>query len=297
VKTLSEALRAHLAQETTTLATLWRVLRVDGQVFGWCDHDQDLVIASVTYRASQGLTPTAAHSTQDFAVDTLDVTAFLDVSTETELLAGLWDNALVTVGECNWASPPAAFDDNVLILRHGNLGQVTRQNGQFTAEIRGLSQRLTTRTGLAYAPTCPWRSAQWDSATQTFVASVECGADLVGLGFIHDGTVTGVGVDPTMEAVASGQAEPEGYYNAGLLHFLTGANAGITREVRLWQGGHWYFYRPWPFAIQVGDTYRAVHGDDKTEATCRDTFHNLVNFLGFTHIPGVFKAYQTPTQF
>jgi uncharacterized phage protein (TIGR02218 family) len=36
----------------------------------------------------------------------------------------------------------------------------------------------------------------------------------------------------------------------------------------------------------VGDTLVAVAGCDRQLTTCRDKFHNTVNFRGFPHIPG-----------
>jgi len=63
VKTVSPALAGHLAQETTTLATCWRLARADATVRGYTDHDADLVIDDsalglpanpVTYEAAAG---------------------------------------------------------------------------------------------------------------------------------------------------------------------------------------------------------------------------------------------------
>ena len=39
MKTLSEALQAHLDEGTTTLARRRRILRADGVAFGFTDHD------------------------------------------------------------------------------------------------------------------------------------------------------------------------------------------------------------------------------------------------------------------
>ncbi len=296
MKDLSAGLLAHLATSTTTLATLWRVIRfLDGASFGWIDHDRDLTIAGVVYRASEGLTPTAAHSTDTFAVDTLDVTAFLDVSTEADLNAGIWDNALVTVAEVNWASPPVAFDNNLLILRHGRLGPVTRQLGRFTAEIRGLTQALSTRIGIAYTDTCPWYHAQWNGST--FVSSVECGVNLAALGFIKTGTLTSVGTDPTLTASDSAQAQANNYFDEGYLKFTSGPNSVLgAREVRRWTDREFRFHRPWPYAMASGHAYTAVRGDDKTRGTCKGVYNNLINFLGFDP-PGTNKLYENRVGF
>ena len=54
MKSVSGALATHLAGAVTTLATCWRVTRTDGAVFGFTDHDRDLVVSSVTYAAASG---------------------------------------------------------------------------------------------------------------------------------------------------------------------------------------------------------------------------------------------------
>lgn len=77
MKAFSPALTAHYQKPVTTLAELWRVTRTDGEVFGWCTHDQDVTIDGVLYRASQGLAPSSANTTNDLSVDSLDVTVFL----------------------------------------------------------------------------------------------------------------------------------------------------------------------------------------------------------------------------
>jgi uncharacterized phage protein (TIGR02218 family) len=292
MKQLAPALLAHLAQDVTTIATGWRVQRRDGQVFGWVDHDLDVTIAGLTYSASAGLRPSSVRSTDDFSVDTLDVSIFLDVGTERDIASGVWDDAEVVVFEYNWSAPPPALDDNVILLRVGHLGEISRANGVLSAEIRGLMQRLTTRIGRAYSPTCPWLHGRWDAPSQTYVSSAECGIDAGS--WSRNGQVTGVGSALACQDMTSGEAD--GFFNEGLLTFTTGANANVTREVRRWMNHTFELYRPFPFAILVGDAYRALAGDDKTHTTCRQKFSNLVNFGGFPFLPGQAAVFAAPTK-
>jgi uncharacterized phage protein (TIGR02218 family) len=293
MKQLSPALLAHLAQDVTTIATGWRVQRRDGQVFGWVDHDLDVTIAGVTYLASAGLRPSSVRSTDDFSVDTLDISIFLDVGTEHDIVVGVWDDAEVVVFAYNWSVPPAAMDDNVLILRCGHLGELTRSNGQLTAEIRGLTQRLTTRIGRAYTASCPWRHGRWDIPSQQYVSNPECGIDAEA--FARNGLVSALGDDPVLECVDTTSGEPDGFFHEGLLTFTAGPNHNVTREVRRWTNHTFSLYRPFPFVIAVGDPYRALAGDDKSVVTCQQRFHNLVNFGGFPWIPGQAAVFTAPT--
>ena len=291
MKTISADLRAALAQDTTTIATGWRVIRVDGEVFGFTDHDEDVTIDGVTYYASGGLVPSATTQSDNFQVGTMDVTIFLTVTTEAEIRAGMWDNALVTVFEYDWSNPPAAFGTDVLVVRHGNLGIVKRMNNVFTAEVRGLTQRLARTIGRAYSPTCPWRHALWNGST--YEASTECGVSLSGM--IHAGTVTAVDSSYSTSVFTMSTLQAAAYFNEGLITFTDGDNRGITREIRSYAvSGEVRLYLPYANAVTVGDAYSVVRGDDKRHQTCKDTFDNLDNFGGFPHIPGIMNVYRTP---
>jgi Uncharacterized conserved protein (DUF2163) len=66
-------MRAHLDEETTRLAAIWRITRKDGQQFFFTDHDRDVVFGGDTYRADAGFERTAIRSDAGFAVDNLDL--------------------------------------------------------------------------------------------------------------------------------------------------------------------------------------------------------------------------------
>ena len=94
MRTISADLRAALAQDTTTIATAWRVIRFDGLIFGFTDHDEDAMIDGMAYVASEGLQASSTTQTDSLQVGSLDCTVFPTVSTETEIRAGVWDNAV-----------------------------------------------------------------------------------------------------------------------------------------------------------------------------------------------------------
>jgi hypothetical protein len=55
MKTISSGMSSHLSEEVTTLCTCWKIVRQDGQVFGFTDHDMDL-----TFSASDLMNPRPA---------------------------------------------------------------------------------------------------------------------------------------------------------------------------------------------------------------------------------------------
>jgi hypothetical protein len=72
-KIISPAMRAHLDEETTRLAAIWRITRKDGQQFFFTDHDRDIGFGGEVYRADAGFARTAIRSDAGFAVDNLDL--------------------------------------------------------------------------------------------------------------------------------------------------------------------------------------------------------------------------------
>ena len=153
MKSISTAMRAHLNQSTTSLASCWRIVRNDGKVFTFTDHDQDLVVDGLTYEANGSFTRTAVQSSSDLSVDNLEITGFFSGNGifENELRAGLFDNAAVFLFMVNWQD----LTMGVINLRRGTIGQVilTKQ-GKYQAELRGMMQPLSQNIGETFSYNC-----------------------------------------------------------------------------------------------------------------------------------------------
>ncbi len=153
MKAVTGAMAAHLAGSVTTLATCWRVQRTDGVVYGFTDHDRDLTLSGLSYRAATGYQRSAIASRADLSVDENELTGILDAAeiTEADLRAGLWDGAEVRIFLVNHRDPTMGD----LKLRRGRLGEVVvNDDGTFRAELRGLSQALQQTIGEQYTPEC-----------------------------------------------------------------------------------------------------------------------------------------------
>jgi uncharacterized phage protein (TIGR02218 family) len=152
-RTVSTALQNHLAGELTTLATCWRVQRRDGVVFYFTDHDQAITFEGETYSATSGYDRTAVSGTAGFKVDELNLSGFFTDGSleESEMRNGLFDFAEITIFIVNYND----LSMGNMILRRGNLGEVEiTPNGQFRAELRGLTQRLSQNIGEKYQAEC-----------------------------------------------------------------------------------------------------------------------------------------------
>jgi uncharacterized phage protein (TIGR02218 family) len=276
MKTLTPALAAHLAGETTTLATCWKLTRRDSSVLGFTDHDRDLTVAGVTYQASTGFTPSAIASSGALNVDNLDVEGMLDAGaiTEADLLAGLYDHAQIDIFEVNYQNPA----DGTLPLRTGWLGEVTVQDGRFLAEVRGLTQPLAQRIGELYSPTC--RASLGDARCKVAMAPRT-----------RTGTLTGTTSRSVLRDTA--RTEPAGTFNFGTITFTSGANAGTKMEVKEYTPGVIVLALPLTRPVAAGDAYTLAEGCDRSFATCVSRFNNAVNFRGEPHVPGLDRMLET----
>ena len=177
MRTASAALTNHLAGETTNLAICWKLTLTNSTVMGFTDHTADLVISGVTYKAATGISPTSVETKAQFSVDNLDVDGVLDSSaiTESDIMGGKYDFAEVVVFMVNVTD----LTQGIITHRHGWLGEVSLKNSQFTAEVRGLTQKLQQNIGEVYSPTC-----------RAVLGDTRCKVNLAG--FTVAGTVTGI---------------------------------------------------------------------------------------------------------
>ncbi len=276
MQTLSTALQNHLAQEVTTLATCWKITRTDSTVLCFTDHDTDLTVDGLTYLSSSGITPTAVSSQLGLSVDNLELQGMLQdgALSEADILAGKFDHAAVSIFMVNHQSPA----DGQLLLKAGWLGEVSLNSGAFTAEVRGISAMLQQNIGQVYTKNC-----------RAKLGDARCTVDLSA--FTKTGTVTGA--TSSYQFTDSGRTEDAGYFNYGLISFTSGANAGLSMEVRSFSAGEFQLFLPLPNAVLVGDAYTAVAGCDKGFDSCVGKFSNALNFRGEPHVPGPDKMLET----
>jgi uncharacterized phage protein (TIGR02218 family) len=275
MKILSPSLAASLASGVTTLCQCWIVTRTDGLRLGFTDHDEDLVVDGVTCSAESGATGTAVEQGTGLSADSLEIVGALTSGrlAESELARGLFDGAAVAVWRVDWANP----DDRVLILS-GTVGEVSRGPTAFTAEVRGLADRLNQPRGRVYQRSC-----------DALLGDARCGVDAGAAAIRGAGTVATV--RSARSVTASGLAAyVSRWFEAGRLVWTSGANAGAAVEVRAHglAGGlaSLDLWEPMPAPISPGDTFQVVAGCDKSLASCRDKFANVLNFRGFPDLPG-----------
>jgi len=268
MKTITAGMSAHLQEELTTLAYLWKVTRTDGLVFGFTSHDKPITYQGITYEATSGFVPTAVSTSGGLQVDDVELEGMLSSNaiTQQDVIAGRWDRAEVILYQVNYND----LTDGAVILRRGWTGEFKAGKTSFITELRGLNQRLNQVIGKNFSPTC----------RATF-CDPKCTLDINN--FKVTGTVTSVIDKRTFGDTA--RTEADNYFALGHVTFTSGANTGISREVKAYASDTITCELPFPYAITVGDAYELFRGCDKTVATCRDTYTNLINFRGEPYMP------------
>lgn len=284
MRLLPSALQAKLDSGVTTLCRCWLITRADGVTQGFTDHDEDILLGEVTCRAGTGLSGSEATQKLGLAVDGSELSGALadDTLNEDDLAAGRYDAAEVEIWLTDWSEP-----DLRVLLAKGSLGEVKREGAAFTAEVRGLSQRLGETSGRLYTATCA-----------ADLGDARCKIDLEDPAFRGNGTVDAVAATSTF--AASGlDAFEDGWFTGGKLTFTAGDNAGLSVEVKTHRNDGGVTFELWqamPETIAAGDTFTVTAGCDKRFATCHDRFDNIVNFRGFPHIPGNDFVIRYPVQ-
>ncbi len=275
MKTIPPAMQAALDGGVTTFARCVKITRSDGLVLGFTEHDRDLAIGGVTYRAEAALDASAVESPLGLAVSDSELAGAIahDGLSADALENRLFDAARVELFLTDWQAP-----GDRIILRTGELGEVRREGIAFVAELRGLAHRLSQTIGRTYQHLC-----------DAELGDARCGVDLLAPAFRGIGTVTIASSRRQFSASGLG-SHISGKFDGGVLSWTSGANAGRKSEVRSHGlNAGTASFRLWsdlPALPIAGDAFAVTAGCTKTWEACRERFANGANFRGFPFMPG-----------
>lgn len=270
-----DALLSHLSTGATTVCRAWTVRRRDGLLQGFTDHDLDLVVDGVTCRADTGMTARALQQTTGLSVDNSEAFGALSAEaiTEDDLAAGRYDGAEVQAYLVNWAAP-----SDFIVQFRGHLGEISRADGSFRAELRGLSDLMNRPHGMAYTPGC-----------SAILGDIRCRFDLTQPGYSVDVAAEAVDDARTFQFTEFSTFDDR-WFESGRVEVISGAGAGLAGVVKLdrleGSGRRIELWNSLRAPVATGDIIRLLAGCDKTASTCRAKFANFLNFRGFPHIPG-----------
>jgi len=276
----------------TDLQACWMITRRDDEIIRGTECDLDVTVTSGAfagvYPARAAITGSEIHTTDDMAVDNLEIkgalvdpsgafdtggTGDLDVPdlSAADIEAGMFDNAEVHTFLVNVQDP----DLYQHVLRSGWIGNVTRtSDGDYTAEMRGLTQALSQTIVRTYGVTC-----------DAELCDARCKVDMTP--FTVDDTV-GSAIS-RREFLTASSLLPLQFSNipGGTVTFTSGLNTGYSMEIKSYVSLHLTLWRPMPKDIATGDAFTVRQGCNKAFITCLNSYNNLNNFRGHGYyVPG-----------
>jgi uncharacterized phage protein (TIGR02218 family) len=272
---ITPELEAHLKSGLTTVCHAWLITRIDGVQLAFTDHDLPLAFDGITFRADSGLGAKALAQTTGLSVDNTEaVGALSDASIrEDEIEQGRFDSADVQAWLVNWQDVSQRW-----LQFRGTIGELTRVNGAFRAELRGLTEALNRPMGRVYQKPCTAvlgdSKCRFDTSQLGYSVVLPVEADTDGRSF----TWTEIpGFDPE-------------FFIRGRLDVLEGSAKGLwglikhdrirddLRTIELWE--------PIRGAVEPGMQVKLLAGCNKQMETCKLKFNNFLNFQGFPDLPG-----------
>ncbi|PPD14982.1 MAG: beta tubulin [Methylobacterium sp.] len=270
MKVLPTIIAQGLASGVTTHCQCWLLTRADGVALGFTDHDRSLSIDGHVFEAASGIEPSSVESETGLAAANGEITGALTSAriTAADIEAGRYDGAELRRWLVDWTAP--ALDCLIDVV---TIGEIRRRDGAFVAETRNALHALDLEQGRLYSSTCPAE-----------LGDADCGVNLADPAWRVATQV--LSTDGRHRVSAPAFATPvAGLFARGRLMVVTGANAGLSRPIRVHDDQTITLWEGLPADLLPGDSVVAIAGCDKRFATCRDRFGNALNFRGFPLIP------------
>ncbi|MBC7132688.1 MAG: DUF2163 domain-containing protein [Roseovarius sp.] len=271
----AEALAAHLGRGITTVCRAWALVRRDGVVMGFTDHDRALTFDGIAFRPGTGMSARAVEESTGLAVNNTEAFGALSDEgiSEAEIEAGRYDGARLRAWVVNWQDVAERLE-----IFAGSLGDIRRAGGAFEAELRGLTDALNVPLGRVYQKRC-----------SAVLGDRDCTFDLDTPGYVAERPAEDVQDNRVFRFSQMGGFAGD-WFRHGVLRVTSGAAAGlaglIKRDTVAGAGRVIELWHPLGTRVAPGDGVRIEAGCDKAMATCQLKFDNLLNFQGFPDIPG-----------
>jgi uncharacterized phage protein (TIGR02218 family) len=258
-----------LANPVTSLAYGWRLERCDGVMLGFTSHDCDVVFDGLLLRASPGMEPTSVVERMGFDNGGLDVRGALtsDALAETDIEAGRWDDAALTLFTFDWAD----LEQPAQLLAMGRLGTISYSGDRFETVFTGPTSALRKPVAPFTSPTC--RANFCDR--QCGLNRMRFTREVIVVSNLGDSVV----LAPSTNLVPA-------HFATGSLLWLEGKNCGLRSAILGNTANNLTLVSPPPHSIIRPLRASIVEGCDKITATCSSRFANMVNFRGEPHLPG-----------
>ena len=238
-------------------ATLVDIVLWDSTSFKFCNYFKD--IGSYTVSTLQ---VSNFQNSINNSIPNLELSSISDSTIRTRSLLGdlLKSKVTVTIRDLD--------DDTDYIMFKGQVSSVTIQDNWIDLDCQGFISLCNQNLNPVYSKLCT-----------NDLGDVNCGVDTD----TYDETGTVTTVTSRSEFIDTSRTEADNYFQYGILTFTSGSNNGIEREVLEYDSSDdsLTLFLPFPYDIEIGDTYSVYRGCDKTADTCKNTFSNYENFRGY----------------
>lgn len=260
----------------TRWAQIWTITRTDGEVFRFTSKDTDLEWGGETYSACDSLVPSASEGVSEVdAAGSMDLSGAVggDGISEFDLYAGLFDGATAEAWLVPWAG-----EGRMRRLLKGTFGPIEHGETGFKVELVGDGAKLQqTPLVRRLGPNC-WKEFGGPYCQKAL-------GPLTVTGTIDSGTGQRSFVD-------AARGETAGYFSRGRVTFTSGANNGVSAEIKEHTaGGNFELWPRLPFPIVAGVTYSMRPGCTNMVESSGGTngceaWANEPNYGGAILVPG-----------
>ena len=254
------------------ICNVMKITLQDGTVYGYTDHDEIVTVDGVDYNPAPGLQKVKMTMTSTSEVSNQELASAWVDAPEEDLKAGAFDSAEIVVGWASWVNPQFGS----FIVFSGKLGEISWTDAGFKADIFSAMKALEQNIGEVFTANCRHVLFSVDGPSTIGACRVDP------TGFVTTGTITSVITNRWK--FGTSVTDTTSKYANGKLTFTSGNNSGTSYVVKVQNTGEIELFLPTSFITQVGDAFTLTAGCDKTLATCKAKFNNVVNFGGFPHI-------------
>lgn len=276
---------------TTQWAQTWTITRTDGQVFAFTSLDRPLTFRGVVHTPCNSLTATATEQSTTIGasgnMELLGIISDAGIS-EQELYNGLFDFARFEIWMVPWNNTSG---QTPFRLMAGTTGTMSHGVDGFKFEVLTGSANLRQKALLeVFSPSCRYGFGS--------TLDARCPVNLAAITVAGSATSTAVPAASNAATrrivIDSSRAEPDGYFDLGVLTFTGGANAGAKSEIKRFEGGVFVLWSPLLYPVQTGDTYTATPGCNKSPTDHLRFNADMVDYGGFPDVPGSDSINQFP---
>ncbi|MDQ7018069.1 MAG: DUF2163 domain-containing protein [Robiginitomaculum sp.] len=283
MRNIPQAFQDKLDSGATTLCWCWKIIRKDGVVLGFTEHDCDLYFDNLLWSAGAGLNPGVIESAIGFAANTGMAAGALTQSgiSADDIDRGKYDQAKIEIWRVDWLDTAQRVG-----IWSGEIGDITRKEHAFEAEITGPARKLSRSFGRVFSKRC-----------DAELGDSRCTKDIST--FTFQANVLQV-LDEAQFSVASLNAPQNDWFSAGTITWIDGQNAGQTARIsQYFQNGAEDVFTLAALPVKpiaVGDAMSVVAGCNKSLAHCSGKFANVLHFRGCPFMPGNDSLIAGPVQ-